>query len=278
MKITIICFSQTGNTQKVALAMKEAFQKAKHTVRVLPLKGASLKEIEDCDLLGIGSPSFESQAPTPVKNFLKRLPQLKGKTAFVFATSSGVPGRTLHEMASPLRKKGAQVVGGFMARGTLHHPAPCLKGRMPDRPNADDLAQARAFAEALNCHMKSGLTGPLPESRKDALVPTWGLYQLFSLIAKPFLLRILLPKPKLDETLCDKCKLCARECPMQSISMKPYPVLGGNCIRCYHCYNACPQKAFHASWWFGNLVILSLYNVPFCRLFGEVKKGERIYK
>lgn len=277
MNIAIVYFSQTGQTRKVAEAMATVLRKKKHTVRVSTIQDVDPEDIKKCDLLGVGSPCFESQAPSAVKTWLRTWPAIQDKQAFVFATAGGAPGRVLYELTRELRKKGANVIGGFMSRGMVHHPAPCLIGRLPNRPNAKDLAEARTFALAVEKHLKSCDAGTMPESRPDALKPTLGFYQLVGLIAKPFLLRIILPKPKLTQSRCNQCELCAKECPVQSIKLAPYPVLDGRCIRCYHCQNICPKEALNESWWYGNLVISSLYNTIFARLFGDLKRGESIY-
>jgi flavodoxin/ferredoxin len=277
MNISLVYFSQTGQTRKVAEAMAASLREKKHTVNVLDMQNVQHAQIEKCEVLGVGSPCFESHAPDPVKAWLHKIPALCGKPAFVFATSGGAPGRVLYELTCCLRNKGAKVMGGFMGRGTLHHPAPCLIGRLPNRPNQNDLAQASTFALAVDRHLHSGKGGAMPEGRPEALKLTWGFYQLVGLIAKPFLLRIILPKPQLVQSRCNQCQLCAKECPVQSIKLAPYPVLSGRCIRCYHCQNVCPQKALNESWWYGNLVIWSLYNTTFARLFGDLKPGEKIY-
>jgi NAD(P)H dehydrogenase (quinone) len=277
MNIAIVYFSQTGQTCKIAEAMANGLRKKKHTVLVSTLQDVDPEDIKKCDLLGVGSPCFESQAPSAVKTWLRTWPVIQDKPAFVFATAGGAPGRVLYDLTRELRKKGANVIGGFMSRGMVHHPAPCLIGRLPNRPNAKDLAEARTFALAVEKHLKSCNAGTMPESRPDALKPTWGFYQLVGLIAKPFLLRIILPKPKLTQSRCNQCELCARECPVQSIKLAPYPVLDGRCIRCYHCQNICPKEALNESWWYGNLVISSLYNKIFARIFGDLKRGESIY-
>jgi ferredoxin/flavodoxin len=273
----VVYFSQTGQTLKVAEAMAAGLREKKHNVKVLAMQKVKPADIKNCDLLGVGSPCFESQAPAVVLTWLTSWPALNGKPAFVFATSGGAPGRVLYDLTGTLRGKGAKVIGGFMGRGMVHHPAPCLTGRLPNRPNQEDLAQARTFALAVDRHLQSANTSNMPESRPDALKPTWGFFQLIGLIAKPFLMRIVLPKPKLDESRCNQCKICVKECPAKSITLTPYPVLDGNCIRCYHCQNVCPQKALNESWWYGNLVILSLYNTIFARLFGDLKPDESIY-
>jgi flavodoxin/NAD-dependent dihydropyrimidine dehydrogenase PreA subunit len=277
MNITIVYFSQTGQTRKVAEAMADGLRKKKHSVRLSAIQDVDPDNIKKCDLLGAGSPCFESQAPSAVKTWIRKWPAIQDKPAFVFATSGGAPGLVLYELTRELRKKGAKVIGGFISRGMVHHPAPCLIGRLPNRPNAKDLSEVRTFALAVDKHLKSGNTDTMPESRLDALKPTLGFYQLVGLIAKPFLLRILLPKPKLTQSLCNQCQLCAKECPVQSLTLAPYPVIDGQCIRCYHCQNVCPKKALNESWWYGNLVIMSLYNTIFARLFGDLKREERIY-
>jgi flavodoxin len=133
MNIAMVYFSQTGNTRKVARAMESVFREAGHHVRSVSLRKAAPDTL-DGDLVGIGAPSFACQAPSPARQYLRALPSLDGKPAFVFATAGGAPGRVLFDMTRLLRRKGANVVGGFLARGAVHHPGPSLVGRFPWRP------------------------------------------------------------------------------------------------------------------------------------------------
>lgn len=277
MHVTMIYFSQTGNTRRVAEAMAVGFREAGHTVQTTPLKEATSEDATKGNLLGIGSPCFSSQAPSPVKEFLRALPPLDGQRAFVFATSGGAPGRVLYDMTRLLRSKAADVVGGFLARGEEYYSAPCIIGRFPGRPNAEDLDRARHFAEDMAEHVSAGGSGPLPESRPDALKRRWGFYDFVGLITSDPLMRFALPKPRLDPALCDKCQWCAYECPMGNITLQPYPVLGSECLRCHRCLTGCPQKAFSVNWRFRNLAVQSLYNTFFVRWFGDLERGEHIY-
>jgi len=156
MNVTLFYFSQTGNTRRIARAMAEVFSEAGYSARTLSLKKALPEDALDADVIGVGSPCFSSQAPTPIKNFLRSLPPIPGKPAFVFATSGTAPGRVLYDLYSILRDKGAVVLGGFLTRGTVRHPAPCLYGRLPDRPNAEDLEQARRFAREVVENLAAG--------------------------------------------------------------------------------------------------------------------------
>ncbi|MDM8000595.1 MAG: flavodoxin domain-containing protein [Dehalococcoidia bacterium] len=277
MDVTLIYFSQTGNTRRIAEAMGEVFRGAGHATRLLSLKKASPQDAATGDLLGIGTPCFSSQAPTPIKAFLQNLPALDNRHAFVFATSGGAPGRVLFDMTRLLQHKGADVVGGFLARGELHHPAPCLQGRFPDRPDADDLAHARRFATAVIEHVSDGRTGAVPGSRPDTFKPRGRFYGLVAAISTDRFLRLTLPEPRPDPARCNQCQWCVYECPVHNISLQPNPVLGDHCIRCYRCLTGCPQKAFNADWRLGNLAILTFYNTTFEHWFGDAKPGERVY-
>ncbi|MGD8465181.1 MAG: EFR1 family ferrodoxin [Anaerolineae bacterium] len=277
MDVTMVCFSQTGNTRKVAEAMAEAFEGTGHTVRTLPLKNATPQDVVAGDLLGIGTPCFSSQAPTPVKDFLRTLPALERRRAFVFATSGGASGRVLYDLTRLLSDKGANVIGGFLARGELHHPAPCILGRYPNRPEEEDLARARRFAEAIVEHVAAGQPGPVAGSHPATFEPGGVFYDLVARASTDGFLRLAMPEPKLDATQCNQCGWCVQECPTDNIVLEPYPVLGDECIRCYRCLTGCPQEAFAADWRVGNLLVWSLYNPAFERWFGDVEPGERLY-
>ena len=277
MNVTMLYFSQTGNTRKVAETMADAFSKAGHVARIVSLKQATQQDATTSDLLGVGTPCYSSQAPTPIKTFLSTLPLLDKQPAFVFATSGGAPGRVLYDLTRLLQSKGANVVGGFLTRGELHHPAPCMIGRMPNRPNAQDLTRAQRFASAVAEHVLARRSGPVAESRPDTFSSREKFYNLVASLSTDGFLRLVLPKPKPDATRCNQCQWCVHECPMHNITLQPHPVLGAECIRCYHCLTGCPQKAFNADWRLGNLAILSFYNVTFERWFGDLETGERIY-
>lgn len=277
MKVAIIYFSQTGNTRRVAETMAGTFRESGHPAWTISLEKATPQDAITGDLLGIGTPTFSSQAPTPVRAFLSTLPPLDRQRAFVFATTGGAPGRVLSDLAHLLRSKGASVVGGFLVRGEVHHPAPCLIGRYPNRPDANDLAKVSGFAAAVARHAGADHPGMVPESRTDLCRPKGGFYDRVASFSSDAFLRLTLPEPRLDPVRCDQCGACVDECPMHNISLQPYPVLGRACIRCYHCLTGCPKKAFDADWRLGNLAVLALYNKQYVRWFGDLKHGERMY-
>ncbi|NIS81837.1 MAG: hypothetical protein GTO14_16875 [Anaerolineales bacterium] len=273
----LIYFSQTGNTRKVANVMADTFCELGHPARTVSLRDAVPEDAVQGDLLGVGTPCFSSQAPTPVKAFLRSLPPLNKKRSFVFATSSGAPGRVLYDLTLLLRRKGANVLGGFITRGQVSHPAPHMVGQFPGRPHEEDLDQARGLAKALVEHVSKNRKGPLPESRPDALKLGTGFYDLMGWIISDRLSRFLMPEPKPVPDKCDQCRWCVSECPMDNITLEKVPILGGRCIRCYHCMNGCPQNAFDADWRFADPFLMLLYHPTFMRWFGDLKPGDQIY-
>ncbi len=277
MHFNLIYFSQTGNTRRVAKKIYEILKSEGQQAKLISYKKANDNDFIEADVIGVGAPCFESQAPSIVRDFLWGLPQLDQKKVFVFATSGGAPGKVLYDLSKPLMKKGAKVIGGLLCRGTCYYPVPCLVGRFPNRPNEVDLEKVNEFANNLLSHIISGIPGPMPSSRDDTFKLGFGLYQIAGAILNDSLLRFLMPEPKLIDSKCTECKWCEEECPTNSIKLNPMPEIGKTCFRCYRCLTGCPEEAFSVQWGISNFIVWTLYNQTFERWLGDVQKGERIY-
>jgi uncharacterized protein (DUF362 family)/NAD-dependent dihydropyrimidine dehydrogenase PreA subunit len=56
--------------------------------------------------------------------------------------------------------------------------------------------------------------------------------------------RLVKVEPRLVEEKCDKCRICARSCPVDAITLNPYPHIDRElCIECYCCNEMCPNGA-----------------------------------
>ncbi|MEV3987294.1 flavodoxin family protein [Streptomyces sp. NPDC049837] len=148
MKVVIVCASVShGNTRRVAETMADVLD-----AKVVTPEEADLRELADADLVGFGSGVFYSRLHPHLTDFVKALPPGHGRT-FVFATS-GLPEIPLAPFTRPLVRllegKGLQVEGSFSCRAfDTWAPFKLVGGINKQRPNAGDLAAARAFAEGL---------------------------------------------------------------------------------------------------------------------------------
>lgn len=99
----ILYYSKTGNTEKVANAIKRGLEKKEIKVTIKELNKVSKPDFYKYDLVCFGSPVIHSLPPSPVLEFLKKnrenymhtgeiylpAPKLANKNALIFVTYSG---------------------------------------------------------------------------------------------------------------------------------------------------------------------------------------------
>jgi len=99
----IVYWSKTGNTKKVALAIKQGLEATGAEVDVKKPLDADDVDYFDYDLVCVGSPSYEFHPVKPITDFLKNkltnyrkqgrikvaAPKVPGKSALIFCTYSG---------------------------------------------------------------------------------------------------------------------------------------------------------------------------------------------
>jgi hypothetical protein len=112
----------------------------------------------DYDLVGFGSGVYFGKLYKGLLEFADKLPQVKGKNAFIFSTSgkAGKSAADFHKaLRSTLSSKGYTILGefsspGFDTFGLLKIGGGIKKGR----PNQDDLKQAETFAQSMQKNEK----------------------------------------------------------------------------------------------------------------------------
>ncbi len=99
----MIYWSKTGNTEKVALVIKEGLEGAELKVVMKRIEEAEDVDFLEYDLVCIGSPTYQWHPPPPMEDFLKKkhnrycnegkiklaAPKIPGKNALVFCTYAG---------------------------------------------------------------------------------------------------------------------------------------------------------------------------------------------
>jgi multimeric flavodoxin WrbA len=180
MNAVIIYWTAGGNTEKVALAIRDGLQGAGAAVSLCKVQDAAEVDFYAYDLVCVGFPSYQWSPPEPMDRFLKSTfdayrrqgrivvaaPKVPKKHALIFCTYSGQH-TGLHE-ATPaglyagqfFEHLGFTVLGEWYVVGQYHgNEAANTKGPLGDirgRPNAQDLARVREDAYRLAQAMKGG--------------------------------------------------------------------------------------------------------------------------
>jgi ferredoxin/flavodoxin len=246
MKAMIFYFSQTGNTERVALGVGRGLEAAGGTCRTVALAEARPEMAAEADLVGIGAPVFYYKEPTVVRDFIARLPAARRKPAFTFITHGGNPVNTLRRMQKQLARRGYTVINSFTALGYDTYPMYFKSFREWSRPNADELRLAAEFGGRL-----PGEVRRFREERHFAL-PRYkfvgGPYFFRSLVCRGGMMKRIFPRLAADEKICTRCGTCRKNCPTGAITLAPYPQIDNKCMWCYLCERICPVQAFTTDW------------------------------
>jgi flavodoxin len=173
LKSLLIYFSNSGNTQKVALAICVGLEAGGFTVVMKRPAEAANIDFYDYDLVCMGSPSIEWQPAKPICDLLKSklnlyrdqgkikpsAPKVAGKNALIFCTYSG-PHTGIDE-ATPAGKTirqyfehfGFNIVGEWYVVGEFHgNQDMSILGRLGDirgKPTPEELAKIKMDAQQI---------------------------------------------------------------------------------------------------------------------------------
>jgi len=166
MKVLIMYFSQTGNTEKIATAIYDAVSLS-DTAELKHLDNVDHGSLSDYEHVFIGSPIHAGTIAKEIQDFLIKLPRLPGMrlAGFITHAATAYPEQTLEQMAQPFvdicRDKDMEYLGCFNCQGYLadfmHEAVQKMQNasneewqekveRMTGHPNAKDETEAKAFA------------------------------------------------------------------------------------------------------------------------------------
>jgi flavodoxin len=167
----MIYWSKTGNTEKVATAIKQGLEETGVQVTMKKPEEAENIDYFDFDLVCVGAPSYSWHPPEPMTNFLKKkfatyrqqgkvkpsAPKVSGKNALIFVTYSGP--HTGIEEATPAGKDmrqffehiGFNVIDEWYVLSEFHGSLEnSTKGRMGDirgKPTKEELQKIKEDAK-----------------------------------------------------------------------------------------------------------------------------------
>jgi len=247
VKTLLICFSQTGNTKKIADCIKEGVLDVLPDCDMCDMEQAGQADLEDCDLVGMGCPVFYYQEPFNVRQFLEGLPDLQGKKWFLFCTHGSIIGNTFFSMTDILRRKGVDVIGyhdTYADAWLPFYPHPTYTTGHPD---GQEFEAARSFGKEIVQRCMDLNAGKAAAQARLAPIPEeWSKNaEMFT----PENMAKMFPHLRLDKDACEQCLTCEQNCPVNGIDiMADEPRLQEPCVYCWRCVNICPEGAILADW------------------------------
>ena len=240
MKILLIYFSGTGNTKKVAVQYKQAFEESGNEVelRSLPFEGEL--SFEGYDLVGFGYPVHAFNAPANVLRFAKSLPKLKeAKRAFIFK-SSGEPVRMSDvsslKLMKILKKRNLTVTNEYQY---------CMPYNIIFRHSDEMVYRMWDTAQKLVPVDCAEILAGTPRKPKKMFM---GSFFAWVLRIEHWGGRFLGRHYKVNKD-CVHCGICEKNCPEHNITIKENGKFkfGKECLICMRCVFYCPKNAFKPS-------------------------------
>lgn len=272
MKVLIIYFSQTGNTEKLAKNIEKGILNSGHTCDITKIKNANINSLDNYDLIGIGTPTFFYREPKNIMYFLQSLKETKGQHCFLFCSHASIIGNTFYYMNKELSEKGFITIGTFDSYGDASlqfYPKPFHTYGHPDEI---ELNEAIEFGQKIcetSKKIQNGESSLIPKF--NLISDTWWSAQSRTLTLQ--LLRYISPEFKINQEKCTQCLVCQNNCPVDAIDIESSSpqIQKEGCIFCWYCEKACPEGAIETSWYLMRKE--SKENLP--RYIEALKKAEK---
>ncbi len=251
-KCVVIYFSMTGNTEKVAKAIRKGLEQASGNCDIFSIKEADPHKLAGYDLIAFGYPLMGPMLKTNIINFLDDLRYVGGKHVFLFSTSDS-GGNNFPVCVPKLKEHGLIPIGYKSWHGSVYGPlGDPTPSKADGHPDKADLADAEAFgkgmaelSEKIYAGDKS-LIPPEPVQRKRGNEPS-ELVGSENDTPEQYMKRVHFKLVyEQDKCLYPKCQRCMDFCPVYGIDMTVEPrVIGKPCMLCQMCDQLCPTGAIY---------------------------------
>ncbi len=240
--VKAVYYSAVGTTEKVVTGIAEKIAASLGVPAEvydfsLPVNRTEAKTYAADQLVVFGTPVYAGRVPNKMLPIVQS--NFKGEGALAvpvvtFGNRSYDNG--LIELRNELENNGFHTIAGAGIACEHVFSDKLAKGR----PDADDWAKIDAFAEAVAEKVKAMTDIPekIAVRGEDPVGP---YYTPLGTDGKPAV--FLKAKPVTNEELCDKCGICAKVCPVGSISVENPSEVNGICIKCQACIKKCPKQA-----------------------------------
>ncbi|MFW9922159.1 MAG: EFR1 family ferrodoxin [Candidatus Thorarchaeota archaeon] len=250
IKISIFYFSGTGNTWWVTTKLVERLQKEGYKVEgnsiesVIVIQKEKIEQILTAsDIIGFGYPIYGSDIPENFHKFLKTLPKMEGKIAFVYTTMMLFSGDGAIVAKRLLKRKGFKVKQAINIRmpNNLKLPYPIFKRFPMHNGEENNLVKTKALVKIEKLVQKI-ISGKRWIQGADPFNIIGGLMQRVEMRIAD--LSVYARNYFVDKEMCTECMQCVETCPTNNIVFEDGNFIWQkSCILCLRCYNHCPEDA-----------------------------------
>lgn len=239
MHIHAMYFSGTGTTEKVVTAIAERLAD-RFEWMAEPFDFTPPDAREDApvfsafDLVVLGVPVIAGRVPNLLLQYLDTIEGggALGVPVVLFGNRSYDD--ALIELRTIMDRRGFRTIAAGAFAGEHSFSRTLGQGR----PDAEDLAEAEAFADRIADKIRAGDPASPVEVRGET--PLRPYYTPRDRAGNAIDIRKV--KPKTSER-CTRCGWCASACPLGSIDPQDPSVISGICMKCCKCVKGCPQGA-----------------------------------
>ena len=98
--VLIHYFSATGNTARAVRIFRESLEAQGRSTRILLITGEKSRPSEQVEEV-LAFPTLAFSAPSMVKDYVRRLPRVQGRSMAVLCVNAGGPAQAIREMEPP---------------------------------------------------------------------------------------------------------------------------------------------------------------------------------
>ncbi len=243
-KALVAWYSQTGHTKLYGRIIAKEWARQGLETMSTDIRDIDRETLSSYDLMAIGTPVFYYDMPVPVKDWLQKIPEIKG-TAVASFVSYGGPGGNVHNtgvaVLDLLTEKGGVPIamGSFGNMGAF---PPDWAGGKTDNvlkhrhlPDEGTFEAVRVFADDI-----------LKKVQEKKPLEVSGTVDPRDLIKGGFAtwsIKALSGDHTVDTARCVKCGVCLKKCPVGAINIREGSINSSDCVLCFGCINNCPVQA-----------------------------------
>jgi len=243
-KAVVLWYSQTNHTQRIGKLISSTWQKNDIQTTAMDIRSFDLTTISSYDLIALGSPVHYCDVPDNVKDWINRIPDIKGIPIASFVTYGGPGDAEYHtgfSILDMLAEKGGIPIGmnkfgnmsTFAPTWSIGNEKRILKYK--HLPNEETYQNARNFAQYLVENVKNNLQFDLKK--------TFYLDNYYRYLPQRWFSKLLINRHTISKEKCIGCLTCVEKCPVNAIDPDNARVDTKKCIACMGCVNNCPAQA-----------------------------------